>query len=229
MNCLFPCLNNIIMHRQQCTHAQFFSICPTVGGGGGSNSHLVSCGTWEMITKVKTLLNTVYFITEKSIIQSFFSNWACNECTWQMTQCPCRSSLTSSASSSANCIPQLMTPCLGTSFQKFPFLEYKVKCVLRHKDGWIQLHCLCGCVWLLLQLCMVAFAAVCGGFIAYTHAVSEIGMHRHTRCNWEQYTGVDAVHESCPQRTSMWKIVICNMCIMMTEIFWEKRFLFKKV
>ena len=30
-------------------------------------------------------------------------------------------------------------------------------------------------------------------------------------------TGVDAVHESCPW-SSMWKIVICNMCMMMTEI-----------
>ena len=30
-------------------------------------------------------------------------------------------------------------------------------------------------------------------------------------------TGVDAINENCPQRSNMWKIVICNMCIMMTE------------
>ena len=30
--------------------------------------------------------------------------------------------------------------------------------------------------------------------------------------------GLDAVHENCPQRSNMRKIVICNVCVMMTEI-----------
>ena len=31
-------------------------------------------------------------------------------------------------------------------------------------------------------------------------------------------TGVDAVHESCPQRSNMWKSLICNMCVKKTDI-----------
>ena len=58
--------------------------------------------------------------------------------------------------------------------EKLP-LQFKFARRRRHwLDGGIQIHRLCGCVWLLLKQCI--------GLIAYTHTVDGVIMHRHTRC-----------------------------------------------
>ena len=36
--------------------------------------------------------------------------------------------------------------------------------------------------------------------------------YRHEEYTQVRKTGVDAVHESCPKRSNMRKIVTCNMC-----------------